>query len=303
MNKTQKRCFAASMILHGSLLAALFIGSAFTKSRPKEPPIILHAVDPRIVEGILSRDAGNPNVTELRAPAPAPEPVQPLPPAPQPEPKVEQPKVEPQPEPPKVEPRQPEPVREKPVVTTPEPVPVKPPVKKQPVKPRIQVDTTKTVRRPVTTTSNAEKQRQEQAAADARARAAAANKVTAALRNSITAINSGAAPSDRIEVPGLGGEAFANYSSAVYTAFYRAWITSGVEAPDSAITRVEVKVAKNGDIISKRIVKRSGVPALDKSVQQALDRVNSLPAFPDGAKDAQRSFIINFTLSQLSTSG
>jgi len=55
-------------------------------------------------------------------------------------------------------------------------------------------------------------------------------------------------------------------------------------------------VARNGNIISASIIRRSGVGVVDRSVQQALDRVRSLPAFPEGAKEAQRTYNINFNL-------
>src|SRR5687767_8993355 len=87
MTKTQKRCLIGSMLLHGTLLASLFVGSAFMKKRPKEDAVIMFAVDPRIIEGILSRDAGNPNFKEVKLPPPSP-----LPPAvaPEPVPEVKQ---------------------------------------------------------------------------------------------------------------------------------------------------------------------------------------------------------------------
>ncbi|HYE33610.1 MAG TPA: energy transducer TonB [Methylomirabilota bacterium] len=315
MNKTQKRCFLFSTALHAGLLGSLVIGSAFMKEKPKEQPIIMHAVDPRIVEGILSRDAGNPNVTQLRLPPPSPQPVQQpqqkVEPEPQPEPPKPTPAVqkqpEPEPEPAKPEPKKqepaPEPAKiEPPKVTSqdgpPEPRPVKP------KKPAIQVNTSKTTKRTATDTK-AEQERQRErdrereraaAAADAKARADAVNNFKTAFQSTISTINSQAAQGTKIEVPGLGGEAYATYSSAVYNRFYQAWITSGVEASDDAVTQVEIVVARDGTLKSKRIKKRSGVPALDKSVQNALDRVQDLPPFPEGAKDSERSFILKFNL-------
>ena len=57
-------------------------------------------------------------------------------------------------------------------------------------------------------------------------------------------------------------------------------------------------IGRDGSVNADSIVKRSGVPALDKSVQNALDRVRirGLPPFPDGAKENQRTYIINFNL-------
>jgi TonB family protein len=55
-------------------------------------------------------------------------------------------------------------------------------------------------------------------------------------------------------------------------------------------------VARDGRILSSSVIRASGDAQLDKSVRQALDRVTKLPAFPEGAKDAQRTFRINFEL-------
>ena len=60
--------------------------------------------------------------------------------------------------------------------------------------------------------------------------------------------------------------------------------------------KVKVVIARDGSVITDAILKRSGIPALDKSVENALNRVRQLPPFPEGAKDAQRTFIINFNL-------
>ena len=46
----------------------------------------------------------------------------------------------------------------------------------------------------------------------------------------------------------------------------------------------------------KHFIKSSGVPALDKSVQKTLNDVKSIVPFPEGAKDHERRFDINFNL-------
>jgi TonB family protein len=100
-------------------------------------------------------------------------------------------------------------------------------------------------------------------------------------------------------MPGLVGAEIANYGQAVKSIYDQAWITPGEVSDDSATVQVKIVVARDGAVIADTIVKKSGIPALDKSVQDALDRVRSqrlLPAFPDGAMDGQRTFFINFNL-------
>lgn len=106
-----------------------------------------------------------------------------------------------------------------------------------------------------------------------------------------------------IEMPqGDGSQAFINYADFIWSKYYQAWVT-----PDDRDVRnpvkVEIVVARDGRIISANIVKSSGDAALDKSVRQALDRVRSLPAFPQGAKDAERTFKISFNLKSKNQRG
>ena len=63
-------------------------------------------------------------------------------------------------------------------------------------------------------------------------------------------------------------------------------------------TIYEVVINHDGKVLSDRILRRSGIRILDGSVQDALDRVRArgLPPFPQGAKDLQRTFRINFNL-------
>jgi TonB family protein len=68
---------------------------------------------------------------------------------------------------------------------------------------------------------------------------------------------------------------------------------------------VEIVVARNGDIVSSKIVSRSGDSSVDQSVQRALDTVErqKLPPFPTGAADTQRTFLIRFNLEAKQSNG
>ena len=55
-----------------------------------------------------------------------------------------------------------------------------------------------------------------------------------------------------------------------------------------------VTIARDGTVISARIVDRSGSPVVDQSVQATLDRVRYAAPLPDDAKEDQRTITIYF---------
>jgi TonB family protein len=60
--------------------------------------------------------------------------------------------------------------------------------------------------------------------------------------------------------------------------------------------KTKVSVAKDGTVESAEIIKASGNPGFDQSVQQTLERVKSVPPFGAGATDERRTFVIDFVL-------
>jgi len=107
-----------------------------------------------------------------------------------------------------------------------------------------------------------------------------------------------------VDMPGQGGgEAFAGYETVIYNAYYHAWIAPDSVADKLAATDVKIVVARDGTILSADIVNKSSERALDKSVDRALRAVTRLQAFPAGARDEQRTFIIRFNLSSKEGSG
>ena len=100
-----------------------------------------------------------------------------------------------------------------------------------------------------------------------------------------------------VDIRGPGGEAYANYAQWVKTVYEDAWDPADDLLDDESTAQVTVTILKNGDVITARITKRSGVSSLDKSVQRALDKVRTIGRpFPEGAKEDQRTFTINFNL-------
>jgi TonB family protein len=55
-------------------------------------------------------------------------------------------------------------------------------------------------------------------------------------------------------------------------------------------------IRKDGRVSQARIIKRSGVASLDRSVQEALDRVREVVPFEAGATEDSRTYTIGFNL-------
>ena len=96
--------------------------------------------------------------------------------------------------------------------------------------------------------------------------------------------------------PGGGGPSYASYASLVKTKYENAWQEPNDAANDNAITKVSVTIGCDGTVYSSYITRPSGDPQVDRSVQQTLDRVTFIAPFPEGFKEKQRTYIINFNL-------
>ena len=193
--------------------------------------------------------------------------------------------------------RPPEPPKERETKVEPEAVALE--RKREKPKPEIKVET-KIVKRPETpekkTVKPEENQTKARARAEAETRRRTAQQILARINGSSQRINENLSRGTTIEPPGPGGEAYANYTQVVKTYYDQAWIDPEEVSEDATTVKVKVVIARDGAVITDAIIKRSGIPALDKSVENALNRVRQLPPFPEGAKDAQRTFIINFNL-------
>ncbi len=107
-----------------------------------------------------------------------------------------------------------------------------------------------------------------------------------------------------MDMPGVGGgEAFVGYETAIFNAYYHAWVTPDSVAEMSAKIDVKIVVARDGTILSADIISKSGESALDKSVERALRVVTKLPPFPAASHDEQRTFLIRFSPIEKEGSG
>ena len=297
MNRYQKKCLIASGLMHGLLVCVLIFGTAFLS--PKEPPID----QPRLIEllpnmtvtdGPTRGGGGTPAPPPAQEPPPpAPKPVEPVQarPAPTPEPErpkpvVEKPKPEPKPEPkvetvselptPKPKKRTP-----KPVVETPKPTPPKP-----------TVDISKPIIRDT---------KQKQALAEAAERAEQEqirNQRIAALSGARQNLQRNLSNDSPIEALGGsgGGAAEINYRDLVFSMYDRAWVAPTDVEDDEATTKARVVIARSGNVISAEVIKASRNSKLDRSVRHLLDSLRFIHPFPEGSRDSQRTFIINFNL-------
>ncbi len=267
MTPMQKKCFIASTGFHLLLLVILFVGPAFLSSRDKNDNLPVLEFIPMITTDKPFSGGGNPNVTPPPAPAPQPQ-AQVAPPAPKPLPQVE--KVE------KVEP-----------VKPPQTVKTEPQALDNKLR-KIQVNTNLTARSSVQTAKTKTPPKTESSTANN----------SKAFANAADRIRTGKSSSTEIEMPGLGGggPSYANYAQVVKSVYMQAWIEPTGVDDDEATAKVSITIARDGTVISARIVEPSGNATVDRSVRDLLDRVKFIRPFPEGAKEDQRTYKINFNL-------
>ena len=95
-------------------------------------------------------------------------------------------------------------------------------------------------------------------------------------------------------MPGDSTVAYANYASVVKSIYDQAWTLPDSIANDDENVKVTATIASDGTVISARIVAPSGSPAVDQSVQAALDKVRYAAPLPDDAREDQRTITIYF---------
>jgi TonB family protein len=239
-----------------------------------------------LVDDMMSSGGGSP--AAKLPPPPAPKPPEPIP-APVPEKPVEPVNV---PEPVK-EPVRREPIKEVKIpVKDPEAIQKAPPPK--PVKHLVEINKNLTRR-------SADPALNKQVTSDAEANAARekarqeANERRIALNSALRSLKTGLSSSTTVEMPGPGGEAYANYGLAVKSVYEAAWSAANL-TDDDGTAKASVTIQRDGTVLSAHITRPSGSSALDKSVESTLLRVKFIAPFPEGAKETERTFIINFNL-------
>jgi TonB family protein len=329
MSRLEKKCFFASAGTHAMLLVALFVGPALMMSRNKDLnlPVLTFlpgmAVDEMVVSGgsptATAPPAPAPTVKEVAPPAPPQVPVVETPPPPatrkiiehEPPPKVEEKKA----------PHKSKPEPEAEVVkksdSSKNNLNTKPKNQKktETAKPEESQDASsaseKPARKKIQPSFVEAKEDKEGAAeranAKARADAAAAHEQAQRafadqVQKSLARLGSGLSSGTSIDVPGPGGAAYANYGLIIKGIYAGRWTPPAELNSDSLVVKARVVVKKDGTVIEARIATRSGNRTMDSSVDRALN-IRSLPPFPEGAKDAERVFNIDFDLKTKRQSG
>ena len=297
MNKLHQKCIIASGGFHLLLIVILVIGPAFLTSKSKSddrPP--LDIIPGKLIDAAFS-GGGNPNGTPPPPAAIVPRPQPAVQPMPQPEPvkptePVKVPTPQPRPEPvEQVKPAKPDPSS---LETSDDHKRKKPEVSTTPIVRR--TDTGKTTKTPSTTPSADNEQRR---LADRNRR------ISELIGQTAQNLRKDVSPGTSLEAigPGGGGEVYASYDDAVRSIYWHAWTAPEETASDQAVTKATVTIDSDGTVLSARIIKPSGDASVDKSVQRTLDSVTFIRPFPEGAKDKQRTYTINFNLKAKRLSG
>jgi TonB family protein len=275
MDRLQKRCLIASLGMHALLALLVVSGSAFFFVPKKDKVMVarLRLVPTRLVDNPNAGGGGNPNIR----PSDAQKKGDTL---------VPQPPKAVQPPPPKQRDAQP---AKKPVKKTSE-------VVKSPKDSDAKSDKNAPLDlKPVNRSSKArERARQE---AGAREAAAAGQKMADRIGSVARGLTEGFSGGTAVEVYGPGGEATADYAAFVVAVYEHEWDPSKDLIEEGATVKVSVTIARDGQVIAKRIIRSSGNSVLDRSVQRTLDKVKFIHEFPEGSQDEQRTYEINFNLN------
>jgi len=277
MDRLQKKCFIAATGFHLFLVVILFVGPAFLLSDQKRPDLQMIDVIPyKIIEapfvGVGAPNVKPPPPSEQQKPAP---PVPEAKPAPPPPARDEAP---PKPEPKPV-------TRDRDAIED-----------EKPTKPRLPNISKKLVTRPKTGDTAKNTSTSKNTETDTRQN----SKEVAALQSTLRSLKEGLSSATEVGIVGPGGEAYAGYENVIQSIYQHRYdqelITAGDVGTQVVNVEVTVTVARAGEVLSARLLKPSGNAAMNRVVQRVLERVTFIAPFPEGAKDAQRTFNIIFEL-------
>lgn len=280
--RLQKRCLITSAVVHGLLVLLLVVGPAF-QSRHEDllgPGITLNLVPGPLLDAAL-------NEAPPAEPEAAP-PARPTPPDPQPQPA---PEPEPEPRRPSRPRPEPEPIA---LPTAPNPVVE---TRKAPPRETPKIDFSQARRLPDPSARKSDR-------APARPPPSPTDTGERRLRDLSRSLERATASLGRSSQQstvnvriggGGGGSANALY---VRNAYNIAWVTPTDVTDHLATTEVEVVIRRDGTVVQSRILRRSGIASLDRSVESALKKVTRIQPFdpfPDPALE-QVAFTIGFNL-------
>jgi len=256
MNRLQKKCIIGTAAAHLLLFGFILIANTgfFERQQPPSDPTVLTVIPSSILENAVNQGTQGTMAPPPPAPPKPVTPVRPIPPPPQV-------KTPPTPPVPSLMERV-----EKYFNTTPvKPTPPQTPADDHKIQPNLKQVT----RKSVNPTPNK-----------------AAQKAITDLRTKLntkgTQLN--IAPASAVTV--------ANYATVVRSVYDQAWVLPDKIANDNENVTVSVTIARDGTVISSRIVTPSGDGPVDDSVQKALDHVTFVAPFPEGSTDKERTYTI-----------
>lgn len=139
----------------------------------------------------------------------------------------------------------------------------------------------------------------EAAAAASRARAdriASARTLAEKLSGAATGVSKNVGATTQIEMPGLGGAAYAPYYAYLQAYLKQQWRKPTTSSEQESAASVELTIGRDGTLLSAEITRRSGVKALDASVEELFRRVRKLNPLPSEFGDARMVVPVKFVL-------
>ncbi|MDA7618178.1 TonB C-terminal domain-containing protein, partial [Verrucomicrobia bacterium] len=93
------------------------------------------------------------------------------------------------------------------------------------------------------------------------------------------------------------GSILGRYAHLVQTTYDHRWIQPTGLSNRSVTVKIRVVISKDGSIHSTTILSSSGIPAMDRSITQVIERVKRIPEPPPRDTSlTQRTFVLNFNL-------
>lgn len=331
MIPSNTRYFLTSVGIHAAAVGVLLFAPALSSHIVQDVPSPILEIIPdnlRLTDG-NTIGGGNPDAQPPKSSAQPPAP--PAPPAPAPP-------ETPQPEPPKTQPKTPPPEPAKAVEPTKEPTKMEPPKKSlateiqrsapnaQDVDPNLSTKKLKSSKTDFQLAEAPKKRSKKEAevernnaaavaaAQDAREAREHQARVTAAreawskaqqaradaVRGVASNLGKNLSGSTSFEMPGPGGAAYAPYGSYLMAFYKLRWKKPTTLTVEHGEVEVEITVQRNGRVSAFKLVKPSGIRALDDSVREVLDGNRDLRPLPDGTTDSERRITIRFDLSAAS---
>ena len=278
MTRLQKKCLIAAAGTHLLVVVVVLCSGFITPTPTPNPTDTIIVIPANVLDNVLNSGVSSAQLPPPKPMVKLPEPTPPVPEPPKPPVTPPQPKPEPPPE----DVKQPE---KNPDAEIPKPKPPKP-------KHEIKVDMTV---RKLDPKKGADDTAAEVAKAEKEAKRIRDQKLKA-FQNAARNISQKSSSATQVEMPGTGSVSFANYASVVRSVYEQAWIAPDNADNDDAIVKVSVTIARDGQVVSARIVNASGDSKVDSSIQRTLDRVKFIREFPADAKEQEKTFIINFNL-------